>query len=160
MDGQTTPAKGWRMTQPVRRIAIVVVLLSVGCASTSVQRAKQVSVDVHAVLAAVDDAERTLCNPDPGMTVCHSAVPAWTTEKHQQFSAQLVQALKAGRALNEGVRITPVSPQAKTDLATVSAALEQLTALAADALPANSTVVIALTAAKDGVLRILPLFLE
>lgn len=136
-----------------------ILLASQACATSKVAKARQVSVDVHAVLAAVDDAEHALCNAD-AVGECHSAVPAWTTEKHKAFSAQMIKALEAGRALNEGVRSVPVSPQAKADLTTVSAALESLTSLVQGVLPPGSTVSVALTAAKDGVLRILPLFLE
>jgi type II secretory pathway component PulF len=109
-------------------------------------------VDVHAVLAAVDDAEMTLYQS-------HS-IPSWTAEKHADFSKHLVTALQAGKRLNEGVKAVPVSGQTKADLAAVSAELEAVTSLVKDILPPNSTVVIALTAAKDAVLRLLPLFLE
>jgi len=136
-----------------------ILLAAQACATSQAQKARQVSVDVHAVLAAVDDAEDALCNAD-GAGECHSAVPAWTTAKHKAFSAAFVKVLQSGRALNEGVRSTPVSPQAKADLATISAGLETVTALVTGVLPPTHTVSIALVAAKDGVLRVLPLFLE
>ena len=138
----------------VRRLspALVAVLLLMACASAGVQKARIVSVDVHAVLAAVDDAEQTLYQS--------KAVPAWTEEKHQEFSKHLIVALKAGRALNEGVKAVPVTGQTKADLTAVSAELEAVTELVKGVLPPNSTVVIALTAAKDAILRLLPLFLE
>lgn len=134
-------------------------LLAQACATTKVQKARSVSVDVHAVLAAVDDAEAALCNAD-AQGECHSAVPAWTTAKHKEFGAALIKALEAGRSLNEGVRSVPVSPESKADLATVSATLETLTGLVQGTLPPTSTVSVALAAAKDGVLRVLPIFLE
>ncbi len=129
------------------------------CATSQVNKAKQVSVDVHAVLAAIDDAEMALCNKQVDNT-CKSVVPQWTTEKHAEFSKHMVIALKAGLALNEGVRTVPVSSGAKVDLTTVSAELEILTDLVKSVLPPSSTVVIALTAAKDAILAILPLFLQ
>jgi hypothetical protein len=138
---------------------LAALFLFAACATTQVQKARIVSVDVHAVLAAVDDAEMTLCNKQPDNT-CKSSVPAWTTEKHVEFSKHLVTALKAGRALNEGVKAVPITGQTKADLTAVSAELEAVTGLVKDILPPNSTVVIALTAAKDAVLRLLPLFLE
>jgi len=131
---------------------IFALLLLTACATSQVQKARVVSVDVHAVLAAVDDAEQTLYQS--------KAVPAWTEEKHQEFSKHLIVALKAGRALNEGVKAVPVTGQTKADLTAVSAELEAVTELVKGVLPPNSTVVIALTAAKDAVLRLLPLFLE
>jgi hypothetical protein len=124
-----------------------------------VQKARTVSVDVHAVLAAVDDAEMALCNKGVDGE-CKSLVPAWTTEKHRDFSAHMVTALKAGRTLNEAVRTLPASQDGKASLAVVSQELETLTAIVKDALPANSTVTVALTAAKDAVLALLPLFLS
>ncbi len=136
-----------------RNIApIFALLLLTACATSQVQKARVVSVDVHAVLAAVDDAEQTLYQS--------KAVPAWTEEKHQEFSKHLIVALKAGRALNEGVKAVPVTGQTKADLTAVSAELEAVTELVKGVLPPNSTVVIALTAAKDAILRLLPLFLE
>jgi len=131
---------------------IFALLLLTACATSQVQKARVVSVDVHAVLAAVDDAEQTLYQS--------KAVPAWTEEKHQEFSKHLIVALKAGRALNEGVKAVPVTGQTKADLTAVSAELEAVTELVKGVLPPNSTVVIALTAAKDAILRLLPLFLE
>ena len=131
---------------------IFALLLLTACATSQVQKARVVSVDVHAVLAAVDDAEQTLYTS--------KAVPAWTEAKHQEFSKHLIVALKAGRALNEGVKAVPVTGQTKADLTAVSAELEAVTELVKGVLPPNSTVVIALTAAKDAVLRLLPLFLE
>jgi hypothetical protein len=131
---------------------IFALLLLTACATSQVQKARVVSVDVHAVLAAVDDAEQTLYTS--------KAVPAWTEEKHQEFSKHLIVALKAGRALNEGVKAVPVTGQTKADLTAVSAELEAVTELVKGVLPPNSTVVIALTAAKDAILRLLPLFLE
>lgn len=131
--------------------ALLAILIS-ACATSQVQKARVVSVDVHAVLAAVDDAEQTL--------YASKAVPAWTEEKHQEFSKHLIVALKAGRALNEGVKAVPVTGQTKADLTAVSAELEAVTELVKGVLPPNSTVVIALTAAKDAILRLLPLFLE
>jgi hypothetical protein len=131
-------------------VPIVAALFLVSaCASTQVKRARVVSVDVHAVLAAVDDAEMTLCNKQPDNT-CKSSVPGWTTEKHQEFS----------KRLNEGVKAIPITGQTKADLTAISAEIEAVTALVKDVLPANSTVVISLTAAKDAILRLLPLFLE
>jgi type II secretory pathway component PulF len=133
-------------------VPILAALFLAACATTQVQKARVVSVDVHAVLAAVDDAEQTLYQS--------KAVPGWTAEKHAEFSKHLVVALKAGRALNEGVKAVPITGQTKADLTAVSAELEAVTALVKDVLPPNSTVVIALTAAKDAILRLLPLFLE
>lgn len=128
------------------------VALTVSCASTQIARTQQVSVTVHTTLAAVDEAESLLYRS--------AAVPLWTAEKHRAFSAQLVIALKAGRALNEGARSIPVSTGAKADLATVSNAVNTMTEIVKQTLPPNSPVVVALTAAKDSVLALLPLFLE
>ena len=136
-----------RRTLPV----LAALLFIAACATSQVQKARVVSVDVHAVLAAVDDAEMTLYQS-------HS-VPGWTDAKHAEFSKHMVVALKAGKALNEGVKAVPIGGQTKADLTAVSAELEAVTGLVKDILPPNSTVVIALTAAKDAVLRLLPLFL-
>jgi hypothetical protein len=138
---------------------LLALMISIGCATTQVQKSRHVSVDVHAVLAAVDDAEMALCNKGVDGE-CKSLLPAWTTEKHRDFSAHMVVALKAGRAVNEAVRTLPTAPDGKANLAIVSAELENLTAIVKDALPANSTVTVALTAAKDAVLALLPLFLS
>jgi type II secretory pathway component PulF len=138
---------------------LAALFLVAACASTQVKRARVVSVDVHAVLAAVDDAEMTLCNKQPDNT-CKSSVPGWTTEKHVEFSKHLVTALQAGKRLNEGVKAIPITGQTKADMTAISAEIEAVTALVKDVLPANSTVVISLTAAKDAILRLLPLFLE
>lgn len=129
------------------------------CATTQIQKVQQVSVDLHAILAAVDDAEMALCNKQLDGS-CKSVVPAWTTEKHKEFSVHMVLALKAGRAVNEAVRTAPVSTGAKIDLLTVSNELETLTTLIVGVLPPGHAVAIALTAAKDAVLKILPLFLQ
>ena len=67
----------------------------VGCAARQVERSRQVSVNVHAVLAAVDDAEMTLFKS--------GSLPAWTADKHQDFSKHMATALRAGKALNESV---------------------------------------------------------
>ena len=105
----------------IRNLApIFALLLLTACATSQVQKARVVSVDVHAVLAAVDDAEQTL------------------------YTSKAV----------------PVTGQTKADLTAVSAELEAVTELVKGVLPPNSTVVIALTAAKDAILRLLPLFLE
>lgn len=131
---------------------LLLALVASACATTQIQKARTVSVDVHATLAAVQDAEMAL--------YASKAVPGWTVEKHQAFNQHLVVALKAGRALNEGVRTAPVSSGAKVDLATVSGELETLTGLLAGVLPPGHPVVTAVSAAKDAVLALLPLFLE
>jgi hypothetical protein len=136
------------------RLSIVAVSLCllVACATSQVQKARTGSVDVHSVLAAVDDAERSIYTSH--------TVPQWTDAKHQQFSQHLIVALKAGKALNEGVRSVPVSDGAKVNLATVSTELGTLTDLIVGVLPPDSKVAVSITAAKDAVLRLLPLFLE
>jgi hypothetical protein len=79
---------------------LALALLVSACATTQVQKSRQVAVDVHATLAAVQDAEAAL--------YAAGTVPAWTQEKHQQFNAHLVIALKAGKALTEGVGTLPI----------------------------------------------------
>jgi hypothetical protein len=147
------------LTLPLLLVLGLSTLPSSGCASTQIQKVQQVSVDLHAILAAVDDAEMALCNKQIDGT-CKSVVPAWTTDKHKEFSTHMVLALKAGRAVNEAVRTAPVSTGAKIDLLTVSSELETLTSLIVGVLPPGHAVAIALTAAKDAVLKILPLFLQ
>ncbi len=142
---------------PIRARAIVAVFITAAvftaaCATTQVQRSQQVSVDVHAALAAIQDSETVLNDSH--------AVAAWTPEKHRQFNAALVPALQAGRALNEGVRAIPVAPNAKADLATVSEALTKLDAIVAGSLPADHKVALAIHAATQAVLQLLPLFLQ
>lgn len=149
---------------------VVLAAFTVACATTQIERARQVSVNVHTALAVVDDAEMAFSQSN--------ALPAWNADpfsgdprctppstepcrtRHQVFSEHMKTALKAGLALNQGVRLAPVAPEAKADLATVSSALESLTAVVAGVLPPNSTITVTLTAAKDAVLKILPLFLE
>ena len=141
------------MRQRVQLSGVVLIaVLMAACATSQIQKARQVSVDVHSVLAAVDDAERAIYTSH--------TVPAWTDAKHAEFSQHLVVALKAGKALNEGVRSAPVSDGAKVSLTTVSTELGTLTGLITGALPPDSKVTLAITAAKDAVLRLLPLFLE
>src|SRR5574341_621902 len=108
-------------------LALVLALNLMACASSQIQKARTVSVDVHAALAAVQDAEAALYTS--------GAIPAWTAEKHRAFNAELVVALKAGRALNEGVRYTPMAETAKADLVTVSTELGRLTDLLVGVLP-------------------------
>lgn len=136
----------------IAAMVIIVAMFTAACASSPVQKAQQVSVDVHAALAAIQDAETVLNDTH--------AVAAWTPEKHRQFNAALVPALQAGRALNEGVRVIPVSPAAKADLATVSDTLTKLDAIVADTLPADHKVALAIHAATQAVLQLLPLFLQ
>ena len=144
---------------PLVAVAVVVVVVlglvsafSPGCASTPVQRAQHVSVDVHATLAAVQDAEAALYSS--------GATPAWTGDKHRDFNKHLAIALRAGRALNEAVRSAPVAPAAKVDLATVSQEVAILSDLLAGVLPPDSGVARAIATAKDAILAVLPVFLE
>lgn len=132
-------------------LVVALALTLAACATTQIQKARQVSIDVHASLATVQDLEAALYA---------SGWPQWTPEKHRAFNVQLVIALKAGRALNEAVRYTPVSGEAKADLVTLSNALEAMTAIVVDALPPGHRLVAAITTAKDLVLSILPLILE
>lgn len=140
-------------------LVITLIAFTAACAARTAERARSVSVNVHAALAAADDAEMTLCNPQPDKT-CQSILPAWTTEKHRAFSARMIVALKAGKALNEGVRVVPVTGQAKADLATVSAELGVLTELVEGVLPPESAVRQKIGKATTAVLQLLPLFLE
>lgn len=144
----------------MRRLSLLLVLMfTVGCASAPAQKARTVSVNVHTTLAAVDDVERALCNPQPDRS-CQSAVAAWTTAKHQEFSKHLIIALQAGKSLNEGVRVVPVGGTAKADLALVSAELNVLSGLVEDVLPPTNPVRIYLGKAITALLQILPIFLE
>jgi len=151
-------------------LLLVWLLALPGCATSQAQRNKVIAVDVHAVVAAVDDAEH-LYSDSP-------AAQKWNTEpyskdpecqppstvacrsRHAVFSSYMVTALKAGKALTEAVRVTPVGAGGKVSLAQVSGALEAITPIVTDFLPANSTIAVTLVAAKDAVLKILPLFLE
>lgn len=130
-------------------LACLALALLAACATTQVQKARQVSVDVHATLAAIQDAENQL--------YASQSVPQWTPEKHQQFNAALVVALKAGRAFNEGVRTAP-DAAAGTNLAVVSGQIQQLSQIVQDTLPLSSPVVAAINIAKDAVLQVLPIF--
>lgn len=142
--------------QTIRRSSLAaLVLLSVflaSCATTQVQRARQVSVSVHATLAAVDDAESALFKS--------GAVPAWTEDKHKAFSARLIVALKAGKSLNEAVRVVPLTGQAKADLQIVSTELRVLSEFVESVLPPDNKVRITLGKAMEAVLAVLPIFLE
>lgn len=142
--------------QTTRKLTIIAALaavaLTAACAARTAERGRQVSVNVHTVLATLDDGERALYES--------GAVPAWTAEKHQEFSKRLVVALKAGKALNESVRLVPVTGQAKADLATVSAELGVLTSLVEGVLPPDHPVRLTLGKATQVVLEVLPLFLE
>lgn len=142
----------------------------VGCASSQIERNKVVAVDVHAVLAAIDDAEH-LYSGSPAATTwntepyskdpeCQAPSTVACRSRHAVFSGYMVTALKSGKALTEAVRATPVSAGGKASLAQVSGALEALTPIVTESLPANSTIAVTLVAAKDAVLKILPLFLE
>jgi hypothetical protein len=122
------------------------------CATTQVQKSRQVAVDVHATLAAVQDAEASL--------YAAGTVPAWTQAKHQQFNAHLVIALKAGKALTEGVGTLPIPAGTKLDLVTVSEEVKALNALIAQSLPADSAVAKAVGQVTDDILSLLPLFLS
>jgi hypothetical protein len=134
-------------------IAVVGALaLQTACAARSAENARTVSVNVHAVLAAVDDAEMALYQS--------KAVPQWTQEKHVEFSKSMKTALTAGKALNESVRVVPLTGQAKADLDTVLAQLDILITLVDDTLPADSRVKAELLRASQAALRLLPLFLE
>ena len=154
------------------RLSIVALSLCllVACATSQVQKARTVSVDVHSVLAAVDDSERAFSAsslagswntaPYAGDPQCKAPSTLPCRTRHQYFGVVMIDALKAGKALNEGVRSVPVSDGAKVNLATVSTELGTLTDLIVGVLPPDSKVAVSITAAKDAVLRLLPLFLE
>ncbi len=137
----------------------VIALLVSSCASTPVQKAQQGSVNLHDVLAAVQDAELALCAKGSDGE-CHSAIPQWTTAKHREFNTHLVVALKAGKAVNEAVRTAPVSPADKLNLSTVSNEVKALSDLIVGVLPPDSTTAKTIEGAKDAVLIILPIFLS
>jgi hypothetical protein len=142
-----------RLNAPLVMLAVVsALMLNAACAARTAERARQVSVNVHAVLAAVDDAEMTLYQS--------KAVTQWTQEKHIEFSKQMKVALQAGRALNESVRVVPVTGQAKADLETVTAQLDILIGLTEGVLPPDSRVRAELIRASRAALQLLPLFLE
>ena len=128
-------------------------------ASTAIQRGQQASVNLHAVLAAVQDSEMALCNKGTDGQ-CHSALPSWTTEKHREFNTHLVVALKAGKAVNEAVRTAPVSPADKLNLTTVANEVTALTDLVTGVLPLDSPTAKTIAGAKDAILALLPLFLS
>lgn len=132
--------------------ALAAILVTGACAARTAEKARSVSVNVHAVLAAVDDAEMNLYQS--------KAVPQWTAEQHITFSRHMKTALQAGRALNESVRIVPITGQAKADLNTVVAELTILSGLVEQTLPPDSSVRLRLNTATQAVLRLLPLFLE
>jgi hypothetical protein len=132
-------------------VLLAVGLTSSACATTQVQTARKVSVDIHATLAAVQDAEAAL--------YASGVVPAWTAEKHRAFNAQLVIALKAGRAFNEAVRMAPEAPAAQANLATISTQVAQLAAILVDVLPPGHPVAVAVAKAKDAILALLPIVL-
>jgi type II secretory pathway component PulF len=132
--------------------ALAALLVTGACAARTAEKARTVSVNVHAVLAAVDDAEMNLYQG--------KSVPQWTQEKHAEFSQHMKTALQAGRALNESVRIVPITGQAKADLSTVVAELNILSGLVEQTLPPDSAVRLRLNTATQAVLRLLPLFLE
>jgi hypothetical protein len=134
-------------------------LLVSSCASTPLQKAQQGSVNLHEVLAAVQDAELALCAKGTDGE-CHSAVPAWTTAKHREFNSHLVVALKAGKAVNEAVRTAPVSPADKLNLSTVSNEVGVLAGLVTGVLPPDSPTAKTISGAKDAILALLPLFLS
>lgn len=131
---------------------LVLALLVSACATTQVQRSRQVAIDVHATLAAVQDAETALYTS--------GTVAAWTQEKHQQFNAHLVIALKAGKALTEGVGTLPIPAGTKLDLVTVSEEVKALNVLIGQTLPADSAVAKAVGQVTADILSLLPLFLS
>ena len=137
----------------------LIALTLAACASTPLQKAQHASVDLHAVLAAVQDAETALCAKGADGE-CHSAIAAWTTAKHREFNSHLVVALKAGKAVNEAVRTAPVSPADKLNLSTVSNEVQALAGLIVGVLPADSPTAKTIDGAKDAILVILPLFLS
>lgn len=132
--------------------AVAALIVSAACAARTVEKARAVSVNVHAVLAAVDDAELALYQS--------KAVPQWTQEKHVEFSKHMKTALVAGKALNESVRVVPLTGQAKADLQTVTAQLDILIGLAESTLPTDSKVRLELLRAARATLQVLPFFLE
>lgn len=131
---------------------VLVASVAASCPPDQVDRARQVSVDVHAVLAAVDDAEHALYDT--------KLVPQWTEAHHRSFSEKMIVALHAGRALNTAVRQVPIPPTAKTDLTIVTEMLQQLTTLLEGTIPPDTPLARKLVQAKDAVLALLPLFLE
>lgn len=139
----------------IRRLSVAAIvaalLVNVACAAKTAKQARTVSVNVHAILATVDDAERTLYQS--------GAVPAWTAEKHQQFSEHLVIALKAGKALNQSVRVVPLDGQARVDLSTVSAELSVLASLVEGVLPDGHPVRVALNKAALAALELIPIII-
>ena len=64
-------------------------LLVTSCASTPVQKAQQASVDLHAVLAAVQDSETALCNKggDGECLVSAEIDPALVAAVRREFPA-------------------------------------------------------------------------
>jgi hypothetical protein len=138
---------------------VLALLMLTSCASSQIQRARQVDVDVHAAIAALDDAEMALCNPD-AQKQCHSAIPAYTTAIHSQANAHILTMLKAGQALNDAVIAAPVAPAAKVNLATVSDEVRQLNDLLKPVLPAGSNLLKAVDTVTQDILALLPLFLK
>lgn len=143
------------------RLSILALLaaVTIGCASAPIVKAQHASVDLHAILATVQDAETALCNKGADAQ-CHSAVPAWTTAKHAEFNGHLVVALKAGKAFNEAVRTAPVGPAEKLNFASASNEVAALADLIKGVLPPDSPTAKTIDTAKDAILALLPLFLS
>lgn len=140
-------------------VALVVPLSSAGCATSQLQRARQVENTVYASVTALDDAEWALCNPD-AQKVCHSTVAKYTTEVHLQANGHILTMLKAAKALNGAVIAAPVPPAAKLNLATVSDEIHTLNELLKPVLPADSNVLSAVDTVTQDVLALLPIFLK
>ena len=70
-----------------------------------------------------------------------------------------VVALKAGKALNESVRVVPLDGQARVDLSTVSAELSVLASLVEGVLPADHPVRVALNKAALAALELIPIII-
>lgn len=138
---------------------VALALFAAACATTQLQRARQVDVNVHASIAGLDDAELALCAPD-AQHQCHSVVPTYTTAVHQQVRKHITTMLKAGNALNDMVLQAPVSPAAKADLATVSMEVQAVSDIIKPLLPPGNVVLTWIDTVTADVLKLLPLFLQ
>lgn len=138
----------------------LLLLMITACATSQIQRARQVDVDVHAVVTGLDDAERALCNLGSDQE-CHSTLPKYTTALHRQVNQHMLTLLRAGNALNEGVAGTiTVNTTNKANLETVSAEIVLIKNLLKPVLPAGHNVLVWTDAVTDAVLKLLPLFLK
>lgn len=141
------------MKTRIRSIAAFVILAAaVACTGNQFLNAGKVSIDLYTGLAAIQDAENALYA---------SNNPKWDLDKHQRFNAEMGKALRAGRAFNKAVLALPMTPDQKLDFTTVSTALSAANAIFRESgLGGDTPVGLAISAAIDGVLKVLPHFLK